>query len=320
MLKYSLEKDGVTQSLLSLFLACRQKAMLYLQGWNSRYCSAALMYGFLGHGMLEQAYLDVASKKLRDIPSAQQVRKYSGIVEKKWLAENPKPKTETLELLEVSLALLEETLPRYFDFWRGDFKKIRWQALEEQFDVLIRPDALFSSIRVRGKQDGRFTLRDELWILETKTKSMINESDLLDALSLDLQVNLYSWATYLKLEKYPSGVLYNIVRKSAMKQNKNESIPKFARRMAEDMDDRPEFYFIRMEIPMLKQDIAKFGEELKSMLRDFRMWQAGKIPHYKNPNSCLTKYGKCEYIGVCSRGDYSALAKRGVIFKELEDF
>ncbi len=317
---YNLERDGITQSLLALFLACRQKARLYLEGWNSKYCSAALMFGSLGHGILEQAYLDIKTKKLTGVPSEKQAEKYSSIVEKMWLRENPKPKGETIEQLEIFLALLEKMVPRYFDFWRNDFKKMRWQALEEQFDVMVLNPRTALQIRVRGKQDGRFMLRNELWILETKTKSMISESDLVDSLSLDLQVNIYLLAEYLGQKSTPVGVLYNIVRKTALKINKSETVPQFTKRVARDIDDRPEFYFMRMEIPILKGDILRFKEELNGMLEDFFNWQRGVVAHYKNPGSCIGKYGKCEYLGVCSRNDYSSLVKRTSVFKELDDF
>ncbi len=316
---YNLEKDGLTQSLLSMFLMCRQKAKFYLEGWNSKWMSDALMFGSLCHGMLEYAYLDIVAKKLKGTPSERQVRKYGNMVEKQWLAENPKMNTRTLVQLDVSLALLEKILPRYFDFWSNDFKKIRWQALEEQFNVVASPGSGLA-IRVRGKQDGRFVLRNELWLLETKTKSLVKEADLLDTLSLDLQVNIYLWATYRKFKKVPTGMLYNIIRKTSLRMAKAEPIPKFARRVAEDMDDRPEFYFIRLEIAISKEDILAFEKGFFGLLNDFVNWRAGKIPHYKNPNNCIGKYGRCEYVGACSRKDYSGLVKRSIVFKELSDY
>jgi hypothetical protein len=300
-------------------MTCREKARLYLEGWNSKYYSAALMFGSLGHGILELAYLDIKKGGLKTAPSVGEMRRYSKAVEKKWLAENPKAGVDTLVQLEVSLALLEQMVPRYFDFWNKDFKKVDWVSLEEQFGVLAKP-CHGLAIRMRGKQDGKFALRNELWLLETKTKSLVNEGDLLDTLSLDLQVNLYLWAEYKAAGKVPSGVLYNIIRKTGIRQNKNESIQKYARRVAEDIDDRPEFYFIRMEIPTSKEEITQFQKDLYGLLQDFMGWRAGKIPHYKNPTSCIGKYGRCEYINACARGDFSTLVKRNVVFKELSDY
>jgi len=314
-----LERDGLTQSLLSMFLTCRQKARFYLSGWNSKYCSEALTFGSLCHGMLELAYLDIQSKKLTGTPSAQQIRRYGGIIEKKWNAENPRSSVDTLVMVEKSLAVLEQMVPRYFDFWKEDFKKMKWVSLEGQFDVRARPGPGLA-IRVRGKQDGKFSLKKELWLFETKTKSMVNEGDLLDTLSLDLQVRLYLWAMREGAKTAPTGCLYNIIRKTAAKQGKNESIPKFARRVAEDIDDRPEFYFMRLEVATSRGEIEEFEGELFGLLRDFAAWRNGKLPHYKNPNNCIGKYGRCEYINVCARNDYSTLVKRKIIFKELSDY
>ncbi|MCQ9207648.1 MAG: PD-(D/E)XK nuclease family protein, partial [Omnitrophica bacterium] len=257
---YTLEKDGLTQSLLSMFLMCRQKAKLYLKGWNSKWMSDALMYGSLGHGILELAYLDIAAKRLKGTPSERQSRKYADRVEKQWLKENPKTDTKALLQLDIFLAILEKMLPHYFDFWSNDFKKIRWEALEEQFDVVAKPMPGLA-IRTRGKQDGRFILRNELWLFETKTKSLVNEANLIDTLSLDLQVNLYLWAAYKKFSKTPTGMLYNIIRKTTLRINKTEPVPKFAKRVVQDMDDRPEFYFMRLEIPTSKEDILAFEKD-----------------------------------------------------------
>ena len=114
--------------------------------------------------------------------------------------------------------------------------------------------------------------------------------------------------------------IYNIIRKTGLKQKTNESIPKFVKRIVEDIKDRPEFYFIRLEVITSKQEIMEFRKELLGLLSDFIAWRNGKAPHYKNPNNCITKYGRCEYIGVCSRDEYSSLTKRKVIFKELSDY
>lgn len=316
---YDIGKDGVTQSLLAMFLACREKARLYLKGWNSRYTSDAFTYGSLGHGMLEYAYTDLMSGKLKDPPTEQQSREYSKRTQVEWLKENPKSDVRTLLQLEISLALLEKTLPRYFDFWGKDFKKMNWKGLEEQFEAKAEVDHLVS-IKVRGKKDGRFVRGPEPWIFETKTKSMVNEGDLIDTLSLDLQVRIYLWAERLKLHKIPAGVLYNIIRKTSLKMKVNEPIPKFAKRVAQDMDDRPEFYFIRLEVANTKADMDAFEKDFTGLLQDFYNWHCGDIPHYRNPTNCIGKYGRCEYIGACARGDYSNLVKRNVVFKELSDY
>lgn len=311
---YSIDKDGATQSLLSMFMECRQKAGLYLQGWESRYHSAALLHGSLGHGMLEYSYLDIAAGKLKGPPTEAQARKYADRAKATWLKDTVRPSAEALLDAETSLAILEKMMPRYFEYWSKDFGKVKWITLEEQFCT-----GAFG-IQLRGKRDGRFAVRKEAWLLENKFKSMVNEGDLQDALSIDFQVMLYLWTLRKDTGKCPAGMLYNIIRRPGLRPHKSEPLPKYAKRVAEDVDARPEFYFTRMEIPVMPEDLAKFGQDLTGILQDYRGWIAGKVPHYKNPNSCLGKYGKCKYVGVCTRNDYSGLLKRKVLFQELSDY
>ncbi len=334
---YDMERDGVTQSLISTWLTCRMKARLYLQGWDSRYHSPALTYGSIGHGALEVAYLDIQAGKLKSAPSESQSRKYMDIVEAKWRAENKKPNNEALQYLELSLALMEKTLPRYFDYWKKDFKQMEWVSLEKKFKAplslngsdpanrrLIGPHGVEPEIiiPIRGKRDGEFKMGKGLWLFETKFKSMVNEGDIVETLAFETQVMLYMWSLWMEYKKrvVPKGVMYNIVRRTSMRQGKSESIVKFANRVAEDIDKRPEFYFFRMESATTVQELEQFEKELIQTVTDMYMWWKGIAPHYRNTYSCLGKYGKCTMLPVCAREDYSGLIKREAMFKELEDF
>ena len=149
---------------------------------------------------------------------------------------------------------------------------------------------------------------------------MVNEGDLQDALSIDFQVMLYLWTLLQDTGKTPAGMLYNVIRRPGMKPHKSEPLPAYAKRIGEDIDARPEFYFTRMEIPVIEKDFLAFGKDLEGLLKDYMGWIDGVIPHYKNPNNCLGKYGKCKYVGVCTRSDYSGLLKRKVLFQELSDY
>jgi hypothetical protein len=323
---YDMERDGITQSMISMWLTCREKARLYIQGWDSKYHSPALTYGTIGHSALELAYLDMQAGKLKAPPTKSETRRYILQTEKRWHAENVKPNVEALQYLETSLALMEVTLPRYFDYWKQDFKQIEWVSLEKKFKVymtlqLKNPNRLFA-IPVRGKRDGELRLGKGLWLFETKFKSMINEGDLVETLSFETQVLLYIWALWMENDKkeIPKGVRYNIVRRTALRQGANESTATFAKRVAADMDKRLDFYFLRMESAITLPELVKFETELKGIVQDMYEWHKGILPHYKNTYSCLGKYGKCSMLGACSRDDYSALVKRKTMFKELEDF
>ena len=322
---YDMERDGITQSMISMWLTCREKAKLYIQGWDSKYHSSALTYGSIGHGMLELAYLDIKAGKLKSPPTFSQSRKYADLVEKKWRLENLKPNTEALQYLETSLALMEQTLPIYFDFWKKDFTKMNWKSLETNFKIPLTFDWPVSEAKVtvliRGKRDGEFT-SPNLWLFETKFKSMISEGDIVETLSFETQVLLYIWAMWMENKKkvVPKGVMYNIVRRTSLKQKSGEPLNKYALRIAEDMKERRKFYFIRMEAAITLPELEKFEKELISIVKDMYTWWKGEGQHYKNTYSCIGKYGRCSMLGVCSRDDWSGLVKRKTMFKELEDF
>jgi hypothetical protein len=273
----------------------------------------ALTYGTIGHGVLEHAYENFRIGKNEGAPSQQQVKKYLSIVEKQWKAENFRPTKYMLQDLETALAFAEVILPEYFEYWRDDFKKKKWQKIEGTFNIPFEDTCL------RGKMDGMFKTQG-MWLFESKFKSMINEGDIVDTLSLDLQVRMYLYALWKKYGVMPSGVLYNVVRRFNLKQKKDESLQQFAKRCLIDLRDRPDWYFYRFEVVVTKKDMLEFEQELIGMVKEFCQWCDGEIPHYKNPHSCLGKYGRCQYLDACANGNLGGLAKRKVVYRELEDY
>lgn len=320
--KYSIETDGVTQGLLATWLACRQKAKWYLSGLSLRSSNMSMTYGEIGHAVLESIYNDIRSKKLWSSPDARKVRSYIGAIEKEWHKEHPRADKKSLEYVELACLIAEATLPLYFDYWKKDIKEIKWQQLEHEFAIpYITKDKRKTVIR--GKMDGVFS-SPKLWLFESKFKSRINEGDMVDTLPFELQVMLYIWAL-IRSPKFkditPSGVLYNVIRRLGLEQKKDETITQFAQRCIQDIQKRPEYYFIRLEISIGRDDLNKFEGELEDMLTDFMDWWAGKTGHYKNTGHCIDKYGRCPYLLLCAGYKNStAYIKRDRIFRELEDY
>lgn len=314
---YDYTRDGITQGLLITWMECREKARWFLKGYSSKYTSLALTYGSIGHGVLERAYENFRAGKCSGIPSTRQVRKYLGQTEKIWKLENPNPSKFMLQDLETSLAFAEVILPVYFEYWAEDFKKKNWQKIEGTFKVSYELNDGRKTF-LRGMIDGMFKTRS-MWLFESKFKSIINEADIIDTLPLDLQVMLYLWALLQKYKSTPAGVLYNIVRRFNLRQGKNETLKQFSKRCAQDVKSRPEWYFYRFEVAITKEDLARFDAELHEMVREFCDWCDGQTGHYKNPHSCITKYGRCWALEACSNGDMYKVRKRKVVFRELED-
>lgn len=315
---YDIEKHGVTQGLLVKFMTCRKMTRLFLEGWSSKEVySDGLNFGSIFHGMLEKIYVDVKSKKLTSVPSSKQLKKYSKMVEIQWYKENPKPSRGLIQMIENSFAVAEKTLPLYLDYWKkDDFKKYRWKAVEKEFCHVVKVGKY--RIPVRGKRDGDL-FKSGYLLFETKTKSMINEVNLLDTLWYEFQNSVYMWAMMKEYGKYPRGCIYNIIRRSCLRQGKSETLKAYADRISEDILKRPDFYFIRYKLEILKSDMKKFEIEFQSLLHDFVNWYTGDSIDYKNTANCITKYGRCWAVPICSEDNYVRFAKRKTVFRELED-
>jgi hypothetical protein len=308
---YDPARDGITQGLLAMWMHCRQKARWFLQGYSPKYSSMGLVYGEIGHAVLEMVYSDVQTHRLKSFPSRAILKAYLATIEKKWLSEHPRADKKSLEHLELSFLIAEATLPIYFEYWVKDIKEMKWQALEHEFKIL------FFGTLLRGKVDGTFN-NPKLWLFESKFKSRISEEDLVDTLPLNFQVNFYLLALYLSTKILPSGVLYNIIRRIGLEQRSKETITQFAARCIEDIRKRPEFYFIRMEVAITKEEILDFQKELGIMVAEFLAWWKGELGHYKS-RDCIEVYGRCNYLNLCSGKGTSAYMKRNTVYRELEE-
>lgn len=311
---YSLEKDGITQGLLCSWRDCREKASLFLQGYTQNKTSMGLTYGTIVHSILEKAYRSISKGEIKNFPTEKQVKHWVSIVEKEWEKENPRASREELSNKETSCLIAEATLPSYFDYWRKDFKELKWLSIEEEFKIPYENKTL-----LRGKFDGVYERKGKLWLFETKAKSMIREGVLVDTLPMDFQVNFYLYCLKRIYKRIPAGVKYNVVRRIGLEQRKKETIKQYVKRCVEDVESRPEFYFLRFESIISNEEMNKFEEELKKQINEFIFWFKTKDNHYRNPNQCETKYGACWALGLCSGSSVHLYSKRKTVFKELED-
>lgn len=316
--EYIAKRDGVTATLIQNWLECPRRARLMVERWTPNFVSMALTFGIIAHNALELVY-GIFRKKgafpnISGILIAldQVVRDFSRDKIGRWSAQQ----RQDFELIDVQLGAL---IPAYFMRWGSADAKKKWIALEGLFDIP------FCGSRVRGRMDGVFIQNSKPWLFETKTKSVIDESNLLDTLSLDLQLNLYLWALerllYAKdknTEK-PVGALYNILRRPRIEPRKGEALDDYGRRLSEDIASRPDFYFLRMEVAIDWRTVNEFGSEFTKMVTAFLAWDAAKRPAYTYGMPCVAKYGLCRYVPICHGNNFNPFYRRKEVFEELID-
>lgn len=322
-MSYHYSKQGVTQGSLQGFQLCRNKSRLYFQGYQPKFTSPALVYGSIGHSILEGVFNDFRIGEISKPPTRLEISPYVERALKSYRKENPFESSATTQQISYAGGTCEVILPLYFDFWKKDFVDKKFEKVEGSFSIPYElKDGTGRKTVVRGKQDGVFRVPKrpkELWLMEHKFKSFIQEENLVDTLSLDFQVNVYLWALRRLYGIVPTGVLYDIIRKPSIRQNRSETFQVYCKRLEKDVQSRPEFYFIRLEICISEKDMDKFEIEFEYLLRDFVNWFDKSIGHYKNTYHCVDKYGRCPYLPICSKEDYSGFVKKPFVYKELEE-
>jgi hypothetical protein len=325
---YVLERDGVTFSTLSTFRDCRWKARHYLRGLTRNSIGLPIIFGNVVHAALERCYRAQRDAVLKgEVPPAFLMRVLTEI-EATVKVENPRMTAETSSDLERVMLLSEQVLPRYFRHWAARDREFAWEQTEKEFRIPYAVDLPPQSVKgvwqprtvhtfLRGKIDGVFSRAKGMGVLETKTKGRVEPGNIMSMLPYMLQPSVYLIAAEEEYRRPAVSVVYNIVRRPGLYQRKTETIPQFAVRVGEDIDERPDWYFMRINMDLEPNDVARMRADLADLLRDYVLWWIGEGAHYPNDSQCENKYGTCEFLEWCSGGNRLLYYQRPKLFSEL---
>lgn len=338
------ETDGVTFSMLSRFICCRERFRLYVvEGLRTKdIFNSKIEYGNMwheceealaGNNNWEQVLTDYVRGLLGKYPFN---REEVDLWYKKCLVQ----------------------FPSYVDYWKEhDDVKNRTPLFQEQvFDV---PYTLPSGrkVRLRGKWDSGDIIgtgkEGGIYIAENKTKSQIDQRKMTRQLSYDLQSMMYlaalerfDWRTKFDIMSSKSpvnifnavqvkGVRYNVVRRSAHKTA--ESMYK---KMTEDIaDGRGQEWFSRWKVDVSPEDIKRFKERTFHPLLEqlCEWWECIKFSknepfkeyynchdnhgiHYQAPfgvYNVLLEGGSSDLDSYIENGDESGLERTDNLYREL---
>lgn len=312
-------RDGVTQSLITTWRTCQKKARLSISGiFKENDEGYALIFGTVFHEYLDLVYSSLISRDLEKFSDLEEhIKACTRFVENKFSLKMEKP-GKVSDNYKLAILICEKIVFEYFKYWRADFfgeTKKSWVALEEEFKI-PHPE---KGYLVRGKMDGVFRdSSDGLWLFETKTKGQFSESYLGQMIERDLQVNLYMLALLLKYGEEPKGVLYNIIRRPALRQGKAENVEEFAERCIADVRKDPSKYFVRMEVRVPEKVKYSFRQRLLEVeLPQFVKWLEQDPDHdIEATHNCVGPCGPCKYLGYCS-GNMEGYSVKESIHSEL---
>lgn len=271
------EADGITQSLLSRFLCCRERfRLLVVDGLRpAPQFNARIEYGSMWHICEEhisgdwQFALKTYCQKLM-LEYVQQ-----GAEVEKWYQ------------------VCKAQFPIYLKYWakHDDVKNRKVLLPETSFRV---PYELPSGrvVTLRGKWDSVDLIGKGktagIYLQENKTKGDINEQQLKTQLQFDLQVMVYLtalWEDESTVEKkYPvKGVRYNVVRRplsggvgsirphQATKTKAAETPAEYYARLSSIIQEQPETFFMRWRAEILPEDIERFKQQFLTPILE-QLW------------------------------------------------
>jgi len=303
--------DGVTYSFLDEFQKCREQARLsYVVGYTQVEMVEAFEYGNCIHACLEaygkanrepinhnRVLNDYREKRLKSLPASE--------------------RTEFNRIVETARLVW----PAYLSWWTAKkgmetLPDCEFVSLEEDFKFThILPEG--KEIILRGRFDGILRYQNKLWLMENKTKSVVDDR-IADYLPHDMQTMMYCHCVQQKYQEPVAGILYNVVRRPGLKYStKDPSLNNLLQRIAADLQERPEFYFLRWNVYLDTNDIARWVDRvLNPILRNVMLWWdeiktnpfdpwsiPNRVHHYASPAGLYTQYGRCNYFDIMTKGN-----------------
>jgi hypothetical protein len=165
-------------------------------------------------------------------------------------------------------------------------------------------------VRFRGVIDLVIERDDGIWIMEHKTAASIDGA-YIDKLWHDLQIMLYAYAYQEMTGKKVRGVIYNVAKKSRIRQRQNETEEQFQDRLIEVYQDKSMYH--REEILCDERRLKEVQGELWDICKEIK--KAKNL--YKNRAQCFMYNRECEYFKICNSGGSEIVIDN--FYKEREE-
>lgn len=295
--------EGWTQSELGTLAECGFKWKLqYDMGLRRKGSfSWALVFGDAFHRTLEDAYANAGVLR-------------GGIAEMRFdddvmlTADNQEEKEYYEMLLEVMVEV-------YLEHYALDFKTFRLEP--NGIERVAVAEIVYRDIPIKltGKIDlhGTFGFSSIKMIGDHKTCGQLSMVNVL-GWDFRFQFMFYVWMLQQIVGKHEcGGFMVNAVKKTQLRQKKDESLRSFMSRVRSDMRTRPEEYFYRKHLPLTRGSMENFEENvLKPKLEKIAMLQNPNTPQEyvaatildRNTDACF-KYGTnmpCQFLPICQNG------------------
>lgn len=340
------QDSGITFSLLSRFLVDRERfRLLVLEGKRAADTfNPRLEFGNFWH-LCEEAYARAKVAGVRS-KTAEPVAWFAPLLAYARDLCGRYPTQQ--DAIDNWHQICRTMFPLYVDYWREHPDQTKCVPLLQE-QVFSVPYQLPSGriVRLRGKWDSVDLVGKEgVYLQENKTKSEVNEGQLVRQLNFDLQtmfylvaLEKYNWTGEVQSDtvaKKPfpvAGVRYNVIRRPRQYQGKKETRGQFLDRLHALVRENPQDFFYRWKVEVTAEDIHKFKvqcfDPLLENLCDWWEWITsawaqsiepwGRL-HWRYPYgvyNVLLEGGSTEFDEYLRSGSEIGLQKTANLFPEL---
>ena len=255
---WTLEKDGVTNSMLQTWETCHEQcALSYIEGLTHVKLKEPLVFGSLFHACLEH------EDTMEPLEAMRAFRDQT-------IEEHPR-KPDYLAAFDHLMYQVNAVLPAY----RQAYPKASEAKLvhaEKSFAIPV--EHLGIKFSVRGKRDGEIEADGGLALRELKTKTTIDKDKIRYLLKSDLQTLIYLWSMWKEYGEAPKYLLYDVVKRPTLRVKRNQTLQAYYEEVHQHALERPDMYFCRWKVdPILESDLIRFEDTiLNPLLRSFTSW------------------------------------------------
>lgn len=322
--RWTLRKHGMSPSMMTLFLSCREQFRLeFPMGWRSKYVPDAIKFGVCGHHICEGLY-GIRDRPPRQADVIDLVKDY----EMRWYAGMRHVTEVERQTQERIHALAEAVYTAYVVRYRGDWTGLYTRpspdvkfrdviSLETRYRVPIELTN-GETVPIVGTRD--LVIKDRegrAWVIDHKHYSRINEDELQDSLSVNLQQMTYLWSLWRETGTVPTGLVLNVVRRPMTHYLKTDDVQSWSRRVHQQVKKRKQWdhYFKRFTVRVSTNQLVEFENEILRPTMDMvRMWVDGELPHGMNPTALVNRYGKCAMFYMIVKGsDHNCVQRTNVM-------
>lgn len=299
--------DGLTQSMLKTYMSCPHAFLFSINRWEQIGKVWKTNFGNFFHEILAY-FIENPADALKEDWEKTANEVIDSYLSKEDLRELP-------DEIETDRGLVIALIGGYLNQYKEDFAKFKPYEVEKTFDAEYR------GFRLRGKIDAVIKNQNgELWKQEHKTSGRISEDIKIASLAFDFQNLFYTFVKKRVLGEDIKGTIYNVNRKPQLRKRKTENLPDFIKRVREDIDSRPEWYYYRYEIQYTERDLDRFQQDLDSLLNEIKDVVGGKIiPIRRNYMSCDRGMYPCDFLEMCSSGLKDKFYQKEILFTELAE-